>query len=148
MCPDKGRVKTVLIIEDEMEMRFYLMTVVKSLGYDPVMTRNGKEGLAALEKGIPDLIILDIMMPEKGGALVYQELKSTPGYRDIPLLIFSGVDRQAFVHYVKMLNLVPGSDTPVPEYYVEKSADPDYLKETISRCIQDTVYGERGSPVK
>ncbi len=135
MSPDKGKVKTVLVIEDEMEMRFYLMTVVKSLGCDPLMTRNGEEGLKALAQKIPDLIILDIMMPEKGGALVYQELKSSLRYRNIPLIIFSGVDRQAFVHYVKMLNVTPESNTPVPKYYVEKSADPDYLKEMISRCM-------------
>ncbi len=135
MSPEKGKVKTVLIIEDEMEMRFYLMTVVKSLGYDPVMTRNGDEGLKALKQKIPDLIILDIMMPEKGGALVYQELKSDLRYKDLPLIIFSGVDRQAFVHYVKMLNVKPDTNTPVPKYYVEKSADPDYLKEMITRII-------------
>ncbi len=135
MSPEKGKVKTVLIIEDEMEMRFYLMTVVKSLGCEPVMTRNGNEGLKALELKTPDLIILDIMMPEKGGALVYLELKSNLRYQDIPLIIFSGVDRQAFVHYVKMLNVKSETKTTVPKYYVEKSADPDYLKEMIFRCM-------------
>ncbi len=139
MSPENGKVKTVLIIEDEMEMRFYLMTIVKSLGHEPVMTRNGKQGLKALELKTPDLIILDIMMPEKGGALVYQELKSDLRYQDLPLIIFSGVDQQAFVHYVKMLNVKPEVHTPVPKYYVEKSADPDYLKEMITRCLKSSV---------
>lgn len=135
--------KQALIIEDEMEMRFYLMTVVTSLGFEPTLTRNGAEGLSALKRDIPDLIILDIMMPEKGGALVYQELTSTPEYRNIPLVIFSGVDRQAFDHYVRMLNAGPGRDTPAPRYYVEKSADPDYLKEVIAACMDDpTIMGK------
>lgn len=82
------------------------------------------------------MIILDIMMPEKGGALVYQELKSDPLLRDIPLLIFSGVDPQAFDHYIKMLNAGAPENTPPPKYYVEKSADPDYLKGMITECMR------------
>ncbi|MCG8616328.1 MAG: response regulator [Desulfobacterales bacterium] len=145
-----GDQKTVLIIEDEMEMRFYLMTVVKSLGFEPVMTQDGSQGLAALKKMSPDLIVLDIMMPEKGGALVYKELTASDRYRQIPLMIFSGVDRAAFEHYIKMLNAEPpdvnGLDIryPVPKYYVEKSADPDYLKEMITRCINDPVFQGNG----
>ena len=129
--------KTILIIEDEMEMRFYLMALVKSMGHCPVMTRNGVQGLKALDKALPDLIILDVMMPEKGGALVYREIKTDLNLKDIPLLIFSGVDPSAFVHYVKMLNADPGCDIPVPKYYVEKSADPDYLKKVITDCMAD-----------
>ncbi|MEH0022854.1 MAG: response regulator [Desulfobacter sp.] len=136
MTRTDAEAKTVLIIEDEMEMRFYLMAVVKSLGHKPVMARNGQQGLDMLKSKVPDLIILDIMMPEKGGALVYQEIKADPGLRKVPLMIFSGVDPEAFVHYVKMLNASPGTDTPVPKYYVEKSADPDYLKDMIARCIK------------
>lgn len=128
--------KTVLVIEDEMDMRFYLMALVKSLGLKSILTRDGLQGLDILDTLCPDLIILDVMMPEKGGALVYQELKIHPVYRDIPLIVFSGVDPDSFVHYVKMLNIGQKEKIPFPEYYVEKSADPEYLKEVIKKCIQ------------
>lgn len=126
---------TVLIIEDEMDMRFYLMAMVRSLGLESILTRDGVQGLLALGTLRPDLIILDVMMPEKGGALVYQELKTNPLYRDIPLILFSGVDFQSFVHYIKMLNLNRVEKIPCPKYYVEKSADPDYLKQVIKKNI-------------
>lgn len=42
--------KTVLIIEDEMQMRFYLMTMVKALGFRPMVVKNGDQGLKALGK--------------------------------------------------------------------------------------------------
>ncbi len=127
--------KTVLVIEDEMDMRFYLMAMVRSLGFESILTKNGVQGLSALCSLRPDLIILDVMMPEKGGALVYQELKINPQYRDIPLIVFSGVDPHSFAHYIKMLNLDREIKIPLPKYYVEKSADPDYLKEVIKKCI-------------
>lgn len=128
--------KTVLVIEDEMDMRFYLMAMVRSLGFEPLLTPNGAQGLKTLQSTCPDLIILDVMMPEKGGALVYLELKTNPVYRDIPLIVFSGVDSDSFAHYVKMLNMTRKRKIPFPKYYVEKSADPDYLKEVIKKCIQ------------
>ncbi len=129
------RVRRVLIMEDEMDMQFYLMTMVKSLGHEPVLARNGMQGLDLLSKERVDLIILDVMMPEKGGGLVYKELKTHAGYKEIPLIVFSGVNQEAFSHYVKMLNTEPDLNIPEPKYYVEKSADPDYLKEVITRCI-------------
>lgn len=122
-------------MEDEMDMRFYLKTMVRSLGLESILTRDGVQGLLTLGALRPDLIILDVMMPEKGGGLVYQELKTNPLYRDIPLILFSGVDFQSFVHYIKMLNLNRVEKIPYPKYYVEKSADPDYLKEVIKKNI-------------
>ena len=130
------KIKTVLVIEDEMDMRFYLMAMVRSLGLEPLLTPNGVQGLKRLGSTRPDLIILDVMMPEKGGALVYLELKTNPVYRDIPLILFSGVDSESFAHYVKMVNMTRKIKIPFPKYYVEKSADPDYLREVIKKCIQ------------
>lgn len=127
--------RRVLIMEDEMDMQFYLMTMVKSLGFEPMLAKNGVQGLDRLAHEPVDLIILDVMMPEKGGGLVYKELKTHSRYRDIPLIVFSGVNRDAFSHYVKMLNTDPDLDIPEPKNYVEKSADPDYLKGVINRCI-------------
>lgn len=125
----------ILIIDDEMQMRFYIMTLVKSLGFEPVMAKDGKQGLDILCNIKPVAIILDIMMPEKGGTLVYQELASNPELNHIPIVFFSGVDRKAFFHYIKMLNINLKNKIPEPEYYVAKDAEPEYLKEVIKACI-------------
>lgn len=125
----------ILIIEDEVQMRFYLMTLVKSMGLNPILTKDGEEGLDKLKKIKPLGIILDIMMPNKGGALVYQELVSNPEYKKIPVVFFSGVDRESFFHYIKMLNLKIDYSVPKPEYYVAKDAEPEYLKSVILRSI-------------
>lgn len=133
-----GRKKTtpaILIIDDEIQMRFYLMTLVKSLGFDPVLAKDGVQGLGILTDIRPAAIILDIMMPRKGGAKVYQELKAHPGYKTIPIIFFSGVDRSAFFHYIKMLNITLENDIPEPAFFVAKDADPEYLKAVIKSCV-------------
>lgn len=135
MNQGKGLPK-VLILEDEMQMRFYLMTLVKSMGYDPILAKDGSEGLELLKQVRPSALILDIMMPKKGGGLVYQEIAACPEYKDLPIIFFSGVDRKAFFHYIKMLNVALEFPVPEPKIYIAKDADPEYLKTVIRTCVE------------
>ncbi|MBC8440799.1 MAG: response regulator [Deltaproteobacteria bacterium] len=122
-------------MEDEIQMRFYLMSLVKSLGFDPVLAKDGVQGLDTLTRIKPSAIILDIMMPKKGGAIVYQELVTHPEFKTIPIIFFSGVDRKAFFHHIKMLNINLEHDIPEPAIFVAKDADSEYLKEIIKKCV-------------
>ncbi len=131
----KKEIPSILIIDDEIHMRFYLMTLVKSLGFDPVLAKDGVQGLEKLKNIKPAAIILDIMMPQKGGAIVYQELTTHPEFRHIPIVFFSGVDRKAFFHYIKMLNINLENNIPEPGIYIAKDADPEYIKEVIKKCV-------------
>jgi CheY-like chemotaxis protein len=135
MALEKEIQPRVLIIDDEIQMRFYVMTIVKSLGFDPVMAKDGMQGLDILTDIKPAAIVLDIMMPNKGGSLVYQELVNNPELNHIPIVFFSGVDREAFLHYIKMLNINLENKIPNPEYFVAKDAEPEYLMEVIKKCV-------------
>ena len=134
MAKKKDRPK-ILIIDDEIQMRFYIMTLVKSLGFDPVLAKDGVQGLDTLTKIKPDVIILDIMMPKKGGAQVYKELVRNPEFKNIPIVFFSGVDYKAFIHYIKMLNINIEYNIPEPKFFVAKEADPEYFKDLIKKCV-------------
>ena len=59
--------KKVLIVDDEIDMRMFLTTLMETNGYSTVRARDGAEGLEAALTHRPDLIILDIMMPKEGG---------------------------------------------------------------------------------
>mgnify|MGYP003961362241 CR=1 FL=1 len=125
----------VLIFEDEMQIRFYLTTLVKSIGFEPITAKDGVQGLEMLKTLRPSVIILDVMMPNMGGGLVYKELVSHPELKDIPVVFFSGVDRAAFFHYIRMLNASLPHSVPEPSNYVAKDADPEYLKTVIKQCV-------------
>ena len=65
--------------------------VLSDNGYDPILAYDGSEGLAKVKQSTPDLIVLDVMMPKKTGFVLFKQLKEDNRYRDIPILMLSGV---------------------------------------------------------
>ena len=127
--------KTVLVVEDELDMRFFLKTLLETNGYQPVIAKNGADGMAKARKDPPDLILLDVMMPRQGGALMYRDLKSDDALKTIPVVMLSAVSRTTFEHYLKMLVVRLKDDIPEPDAYVEKPPDPSNLLRIIKRFL-------------
>ncbi|MFH0729624.1 MAG: response regulator [Pseudomonadota bacterium] len=117
----------VLIVDDEIDMRIFISTLFETNGYKPVATRDGKMGLQKAKELLPDLIILDVMMPGEGGVTMYQGLKTDSRLRDIPVIMLSAVAKKTFTHYVKMLNIRMNETIPEPDAYVEKPPDAEEL---------------------
>ena len=124
---EQSRPQTVLIVDDEMDMRIFLSTLFETSGYKPVTTRDGRDGLAKAKTLLPDLIVLDVMMPGEGGALMYKALKSDPQLKKIPVIMLSAVSEASFKYYLKMLAARFQVPVPQPRGYVEKPPDPDAL---------------------
>ena len=115
--------RKVLIVDDEMDMRIFLKTLLETSGYQPYITRDGREGLHKAREITPDLIILDVMMPGEGGPQTYRQLKTDQKLSNIPVIMLSGVKKDSFFHYLKMLNAGTGGKIPLPEAYFEKPVD-------------------------
>jgi CheY-like chemotaxis protein len=123
----------VLIVDDEIDMRIFISTLFETNGYKPVATRDGKMGLQKAKELLPDLIILDVMMPGEGGVTMYQGLKTDNRLRNIPVIMLSAVAKKTFAHYVKMLNIRMNETIPDPDAYVEKPPD---AEELLSLALQ------------
>jgi CheY-like chemotaxis protein len=134
MTDDKSQ-KSVLVVEDELDMRFFLKTLLETSGYRPVIAKNGSDGMAKARKDSPDLILLDMMMPEQGGAIMYRDLKSDAALAKIPVIILSAVSQSTFEHYLKMLASKSADKVPRPEAYIEKPPDPENLLRTIQQFV-------------
>ena len=83
--------KTVLVVDDEPDARDYLTTVLQDNGFATVIAKDGTEAIAKLEEVVPDLVSLDITMPEKSGVSVYRKLKEDDQLKDVPVIIITGV---------------------------------------------------------
>ena len=127
--------RKILVVDDEMDMRFYVCALLESHGYHTVATRDGREGLQKARDDRPDLILLDIMMPGDGGVKMYARLKADPALAQIPVIMLSAVAERSFRHYLAMLNAQSAQPVPDPVAYLEKPVDHERLLERIRQTV-------------
>jgi len=87
----------ILIVDDEPFNVDYLEQELEDLDYETVSAQNGREALAQVEAEAPDVILLDIMMPEMNGFQVLEQLKAHQVWRDIPVIIISAMSDMASI---------------------------------------------------
>jgi len=127
--------KTVLIVEDELDMRIFLSTLLETSGYQPIMTRDGTEGMRKAKDAGPDLIILDVMMPGEGGVQMYRQLKTHETLCNIPVIMLSAVAKKTFSHYLNMVNARLKKPIPEPDAYIEKPPEAEDLLKITAALI-------------
>lgn len=81
--------RKILVVDDEYNMVHLLRTIFETTGYTVLSATSGKEALISLKNQIPDLILLDIMMPDMDGWELYREIKKRTEWRDIPIVIIT-----------------------------------------------------------
>lgn len=79
----------ILLVEDEPRVVIFAEDQLKHFGYEVVVAYDGREGLEKAQKEKPDLIVLDVMMPEMDGFEVCERLKSDPKTKNIPILMLT-----------------------------------------------------------
>lgn len=82
----------ILIIDDVETNRFVLRNIITDMGHQPVLAENGAQGLKIMERIIPDLILLDVAMPEMDGFEFTEIIKKDVKTRDIPIIFISAFD--------------------------------------------------------
>ena len=121
--------KTILVVDDDPDARDFFVTVLEDHGYATVSARDGNEALARIGEGLPDLVTLDITMPEKSGVGVYRKLREDEDLKDIPVIIITGVSDD-FKHFISTRRQVPA-----PEGYLSKPVEPDQLLEKVRELV-------------
>ena len=84
--------KKILFIEDESALQRALTQVLTEEGYQMLSALDGEIGLSLARKEMPDLILLDIVLPRKNGWQVLEELKRDPATRDIKVVVLSNLE--------------------------------------------------------
>jgi CheY-like chemotaxis protein len=128
--PQGGR-KKILIVEDEANAVIYLQTLLQDNGYDTVSAGDGNEGMEKMRSEKPDLITLDISMPEKSGVRFYRELKEDPELASIPVVVVSAVTGYGGTPEGFQEFLSSRKHLPPPDGFVPKPIDRDELLKGI-----------------
>ena len=124
-----GGTKTILVVDDQQEERDFLTTVLGDHGYATVSAQDGKEAMERVAESLPDLVTLDITMPESSGVATYRSLKTDDRTKHIPVVIVTGVVHD-FERFIKTRKQVPP-----PDGFLSKPVEPRDLLDTVAKLL-------------
>ena len=121
--------KKILVVDDEPDMVDFLATFLRDNGFEVISAADGKACLKKAKEDQPDLITLDITMPEESGVKAFRNIQETSETKEIPVVIVTGVakDFKKFIYSRK--NVKP------PAAYMEKPIDSSELLTTIKGIL-------------
>ncbi len=115
--------KTIMIIEDEPDIRDYLMAALEDSGFRACTVEAQANVTEAVHKVMPDLIVLDVMMPKRSGISIYKELRNCLRLSKIPVAMLSGITVRTEFMDNGFRKLVADDTIAPPEGFVEKPVD-------------------------
>ena len=119
--------KRVVCIEDEPEMIDLVRLILGRKGFYVIGANGGIEGLETVRREKPDLILLDLMMPDMDGWEVYQQIKADSGLREIPVIVVTAkaqsIDKVLGLHIAKV------------DDYITKPFGPQELLESVEKIL-------------
>ena len=125
--------KTVLIADDSPDSRDYVRAALEDEGYTVLEAEDGAIALPIIRAKKPDLVILDVEMPNKTGFEVFDDLRADEATRSIPIIMLTGVRRQMGEGMgPKDMKQYYGSE---PEAYVDKPVDAEELIEVVAKVL-------------
>lgn len=119
--------KRVVCIEDELEMIDLVRLILGNKGFEVIGANGGVEGLETVRREHPDLVLLDLMMPDMDGWEVYQQMKADADLREIPVIVITAkaqsIDKVLGLHIAKV------------DDYITKPFGPQELLESVETIL-------------
>ena len=120
---------TVVCVEDDAEMIDLIKLILSRQGYEVIGANGGREGLDVIRKTLPDLVLLDLMMPDMDGWEVYQQMREAEATRHIPVIIVTAkaqsVDKMLALQIAKV------------DDYITKPFGPAELLTSVLRVLEN-----------
>lgn len=95
--------KTIMIVDDELNILVPLQFLMEQNGFRVVLAQSGRDAFEALEKSKPDLILLDIMLPDLDGYEIFQMIRANPAWDEVKVIFLTAKNRDGDI--AKGLNL-------------------------------------------
>ncbi len=127
--------KKVLVVDDELDIRVFMTTLLETNGYKPISAEDGQQGLEVAKRNKPSLVIMDVMMPKESGIFLYRGLKKDPDLQKIPVIVVSALAKKTFYHSNKLLDEYEGQVLPEPTDYIEKPPEAEELLAAIKKIL-------------
>lgn len=131
----------ILIIDDDLDTLRLVGLMLQKQGYQIMAANNGKQGLEKIEDEIPDLVLLDVMMPEMDGYEVARRLRARPETANVPILMFTAKSQ--------LDDKVEGFEAGVDDYLTKPTHPTElhaHVKALLSRAVKGTKSAVRLTP--
>jgi CheY-like chemotaxis protein len=125
----------ILVIDDEPDERVYLSTLLEDNGYVTETAKDGNEGLEKVRANPPNLITLDITMPEKSGVRFYREIRDDSSLGRIPIVVVTGVTGLGGKPEEFHQFLTTQKQMPPPDGFIPKPVDQERFLATIGALL-------------
>jgi len=123
--------KKVLVVDDESDARAFVRAILEPEGWQVEEAFDGVDGLKQAKALKPDLMVLDVQMPRKGGFELFSELIQDPDLQGIKVIMLTGVAERTGLRFSgKEMGEFLGKE---PDAYVEKPIDPEILKRAVQK---------------
>ena len=122
--------KKILVVDDEQDIRMYLATLFEDHGFQTVTAQDGETAYEVAVAEKPDLITLDLAMPEQSGVKTYRSCMYSPELRDVPVIVITGVGENMEEYFKKMPNF------PTPDGFVNKPIEPEELMAQVNALLE------------
>jgi CheY-like chemotaxis protein len=118
---------TVMVVDDTAIIRETVARLLRREGYQTLCAANGKEALAMLKFAVPDLLLMDIMMPEMDGMECLASLRQEPKFRLLPVIVMSALSDEEHQHQAQELGAC--------DYLVKAKSSISQILERVRHCI-------------
>ncbi|MEM7793747.1 MAG: response regulator [Cyanobacteria bacterium P01_C01_bin.118] len=119
---------TVLVVEDSVAQREMMIDLLKGNGLHVTVASDGVEALAHIQGDLPDLVVLDIVMPRMNGYEVCRRIKSDPATQNLPVVLCSSKGEE----FDRYWGMKQGADA-----YIAKPFQPNELVGTVKQLLRD-----------
>jgi len=116
--------KSALVIDDEPDITTYLETLLSDNGWRVRIANSAEDGLALANEEAPDIVLLDVMMPERGGLSTLVALRKGEVTKTVPVVLVTGVQDSLTQDFEAYLGRIKNYH---PDAYVQKPIEPELL---------------------
>jgi DNA-binding response OmpR family regulator len=127
--------KKIVYVEDELEMIDLVKLILSRKGYEVIGAAGGREGLDIIRDVVPDLVLLDLMMPDIEGWDVYQQIRADEATKHIPVIVVTAkaqnIDKVLGLHIAKVND------------YISKPFSPQDLVASVGKVLEEEPQSDR-----
>jgi len=129
--------KKILVVDDEPDVITFLTTLLRKNGYEVCEACDGVEGMKKVMEDCPDLVCLDLLMPEKTGIKMYREMRRDERLQNVPVIMVTGIAAADPWDFKDFKQFLYDKDRSIrrPDGYIEKPIDKDKFLKAVREVL-------------